>query len=94
MPGGPPVAAVDPAAGKTVYAANCAGCHGPGGAGKLKGTPNFTDAAWQKAEPDAELLKAIHSGKGRMPAWHGKLPEKDIADVLAFIRTLPQPAKN
>jgi mono/diheme cytochrome c family protein len=98
MPGGPPgpqgpggpasAAKGDAVAGKTVFAANCAGCHGSVGAGGRPGTPNFTDAAWQKAEPDADLLKSIHDGKDKMPAFTGRLSEKDMADVLAFLRTL------
>jgi mono/diheme cytochrome c family protein len=80
------------AAGKETYDVNCASCHGEDGKGKeaLKNQdiPNFTDAAWQKRESDAELLEAIENGKGKMmPAWKGKLTETEMKDSLAYVRT-------
>lgn len=94
MPGGPPgvpTGKADPVAGKKVFDANCAVCHGASGQGVMKGTPNFTSEAWQKEQNDADLLKTIHNGQGKMPAWKGRLSEKDIADAEAFVRTLGKP---
>lgn len=98
MPGGPPAASIStaksgPAAGKIVFAANCARCHGAAGQGKLPGTPKFNSAAWQKAQKDADLLQTIHNGKGRMPRFAGRLSEKEITDALAYVRTLAKTGK-
>lgn len=92
MPGGPPpkgaVAKGDTTAGKTVFQANCARCHGDKGEGRRPGMPNFSNAAWQKQQNDAELLGVIHNGKERMPKFAGRLSEKEITDVEAYVRTL------
>jgi len=38
--------------------------------------------------PDFTLLAAIRSGKNAMPAFQGVLTDRDILDVIAFLRTL------
>jgi mono/diheme cytochrome c family protein len=37
---------------------------------------------------DAEMTKLIGDGKGKMPAYKGKLSDDDIKAVVAFVRTL------
>jgi mono/diheme cytochrome c family protein len=37
---------------------------------------------------DAELIAATTDGKGKMPAFSGKLTAAQIKDVVAYIRTL------
>jgi hypothetical protein len=37
---------------------------------------------------DADLTKVVTDGKGKMPAYKGKLPPADITAVVGFIRTL------
>ena len=81
------------AAGKETYDVNCASCHDEDGKGKeafkKQDIPDFTDAAWQKHESDAELLESIENGKGKMmPAWKGKLTETEMKDALAYVRSL------
>ena len=69
-------------------AQKCATCHGADGKGKVKGTPNFTDAAWQKKEADADLTEDIKLGKPpKMPAFGSKLSDAEIKAVIAYIRT-------
>ncbi|MGA6826913.1 c-type cytochrome [Nitrospira sp. NS4] len=82
----------DAARGKTLFARNCAGCHGPEGGGdgyRLLGPDpaNLTSPSTRQ-KSDAELLKTIHDGKPNMPAWKGNLSEKQSRDVLAYVRTL------
>lgn len=82
----------DVARGKTLFARNCAGCHGPEGGGngyRLLGPDpaNLASPSTSK-KSDAELLKTIHNGKPNMPAWKGNLSEKQSRDVLAYVRTL------
>jgi cbb3-type cytochrome c oxidase subunit III len=82
-----PASNVDAAA---LYTANkCAGCHGADGKGnpKIKGVPDFTDAAWQKKEGDGELAGAIKNGKKPiMPAFGDKLSEAEVKALVAYVR--------
>jgi cytochrome c6 len=39
-------------------------------------------------ESDADLTAVIKNGKNKMPAFTGKLTDPQIADVVAYIRTL------
>ena len=76
--------------GAKVFAAKCAMCHGPDGAGKLKGTPDFRTAEFQK-KTDAELTSAIANGPGgkESHAFSKKgLDDATIKSLVAFIRTL------
>lgn len=86
---------VDPLAkGKTLFIKYCAGCHGPQGQGdgyKLLGpNPANLTAPATKNKSERALLATIHEGKPNMPSWKGRLSERDIHNVLAYIRTLPQ----
>ena len=76
--------------GAKVFAAKCAMCHGPDGAGKMKGTPDFRTAEFQK-KTDAELTSAIANGPGgkESHAFSKKgLDDATIKSLVAFIRTL------
>ena len=69
-------------------AQKCVTCHGADGKGKVKGTPNFTDAAWQKKEVDSDLTEDIKLGKPpKMPAFGSKLSDPEIKALIAYIRT-------
>jgi mono/diheme cytochrome c family protein len=37
---------------------------------------------------DAQFIASTTNGKGKMPAYTGKLTDAQIKDVIAFIRTL------
>jgi mono/diheme cytochrome c family protein len=79
-------------AGADTYKSKCAMCHGPDGtastpAGKAMKTPSFKDPAEIKAS-DADLIATTKTGKGKMPAYTGKLTDAQIKDVIAYIRTL------
>ncbi|MGC1453290.1 MAG: cytochrome c [Candidatus Sulfotelmatobacter sp.] len=73
------------------YKAKCAMCHGPDGKGSAMGTKmgahDFTSADVQK-ETDAQLTEIITKGKGKMPAYDGKLKDTEIKDLVAYIRSL------
>lgn len=78
--------------GAAVYKAKCASCHGPDGKGetaigksmKLK---SLGSADVQKTS-DADLTKIIADGKGKMPAYKGKLSADEIKALVTYIRTL------
>jgi len=81
----PPVAAADAAAD---YKAKCAMCHGADGSGKASmGTKDLGSADIQKMS-DADLTSAIADGKGKMPAYKGKLTDAQVSDLVKYIRTL------
>ncbi len=69
------------------YKAKCAMCHGPDGKGGKMGTRDFASAE-VKAETDAQLTDIITKGKGKMPAYDGKLKAEDIKGLVAYIRSL------
>ena len=73
--------------GRQLYTANCAICHGPTGRSVMPGAPNF-DHAERLLQPDFTLLATIRAGKNVMPAFQGILTDRDIMDVIAYIRTL------
>ncbi len=80
----PSVAAQD-AAG--TYKAKCAMCHGPDGKGGKMGTRDFASPE-VKAETDAQLTEIVTKGKGKMPAYEGKLKDTEIKDLVAYVRSL------
>ena len=65
----------------------CATCHGADGKGKIKGARDFTDAAWQKKETDADLAAVIKNGKKPMPPYGDKLGDDEIKALVAYIRS-------
>ena len=69
------------------YKAKCAMCHGPDGKGGKMGTRDFASAE-VKAETDAQLTDIITKGKGKMPAYSGKLTDADIKGLVTYIRGL------
>jgi len=81
----PPVAAAQ--AGADTYKAKCAMCHGADGMGKPPMGTNLTSADVQKMS-DADLAAAIANGKGKMPAYKGKLTDAQISDLVKYIRSL------
>jgi cytochrome c6 len=79
-------------AGAATYKAKCAMCHGPDGTaatpvGKMMKVPSFRDPAVVKT-PEAALIAITKNGKGKMPAYNGKLSDAQINEVVSYIRTL------
>src|ERR1044071_3981048 len=74
--------------GAAIYKAKCAMCHGPDGAGQTPMGKNLKLRSLGSAEVQkqtgAELVKWITDGKGKMPAYKGKLAPSDIEAVVAF----------
>lgn len=81
-------APADLAAGKSIFATNCAPCHGPSAEGKVG--PNLTDEYWLHGREINHVYKTIKFGvtsKG-MVAWKGKLAGKQILQVASYIKSL------
>jgi mono/diheme cytochrome c family protein len=78
--------------GADTYKAKCAMCHGADGLaatpmGKTMKVLSFKDPTMVKA-PDAQFIASTKDGKGKMPAYAGKLTDAQITDVVAYIRSL------
>lgn len=72
----------------TIFAKNCVSCHGPQGKGIAAiGTPNLADPLFQQSTSNKDISDAIHNGRGRMPAWIGKLSEAEISELEHYVRT-------
>ena len=79
--------AADVNKGRQIYDRHCVICHGPSGRAMVAGAPNF-DRGDGLMRPDFTLLGAIRAGKNAMPAYRGMLSDRDILDVIAYLRTL------
>lgn len=85
--GAGPAVAADIQRGASIYATHCAACHGSGGTPVMPGAPNFRRVE-TLMRPDTQLLASVRAGKGAMPAYFGILRDREILDVIAYLRTL------
>ena len=83
----PAAHAADPARGAQIYNTHCASCHGVNGVSVMPTAPNFARSE-RMLQPDVQILAAIKAGRAAMPAYNGVLPDRDIYDVIAYMRTL------
>jgi cytochrome c oxidase cbb3-type subunit 3 len=75
-------------AGKAIYTANCAACHGANGEGTIG--PNLTDRSWLHGGEIKDIFKTVKYGipeKGMVP-WEQTLTPGQIAEVSSYIITL------
>ena len=78
--------------GEAIYKAKCQMCHGPDGAaatpiGTVMKITSFKTSESIKAS-DASYFAVTKEGKGKMPAYSGKLSDSQIKEVVSYIRTL------
>jgi mono/diheme cytochrome c family protein len=78
--------------GKSVYAANCVGCHGDKGNGKgelalaKKLQPrNFQERDFREFATGFSLYSAVSRGNGHMPELEKSLSKQEIADVSEYV---------
>jgi mono/diheme cytochrome c family protein len=87
--------------GKAVFAKHCALCHGALGDGKSKMAESlnpkpvdFTDKALLDKRSDWELYLAARDGgpaiglSKTMFGWRGLIPDREIRDAVAYVRSL------
>lgn len=87
---GPGTRAQEDAVG--VFKKNCVLCHAADGSGnspsgKALKAKDLRSAEVQK-QTDAELTDVISKGRGKMPAFAGKLSSETIKSLVAYIRQI------
>jgi mono/diheme cytochrome c family protein len=90
----------DPAVGQELFAGTCAACHGPQGEGIPGLGKDMTTSQFIAGKTDQELIDFIKVGRDpsdplnttgvAMPPKGGNpaLSDQDLADIVAFIRTI------
>ena len=76
--------------GATVFAENCAACHGESGEGtRALGAPRLNDAIWlYGGDVDTLTETVVNARFGVMPAWQNRLREADIRAVALYVHQL------
>ena len=76
--------------GRHLLTQNCNICHLPQNPGSKTYGPLLNRAS---ANGDIALMReVIQNGLVKMPGWKYTLSNSDIDDVIAYVRTLPEPA--
>jgi cytochrome c oxidase cbb3-type subunit 3 len=90
LSGGGSAAPETVAAGEEVFVANCVACHGEDGGGMTElGAPSLRSGHWTYGGDAATLFRTVHYGRrGWMPAWEGRLSERDRKILTAYVLTL------
>lgn len=83
----------DPArveAGRTLFAENCASCHGEAAKGNREiGAPDLTDAIAVYVASEADIERQVRAPRhGVMPAWQGRLGETTVKELATYVHSL------
>src|ERR1700722_5295006 len=74
------------------FKAKCAMCHGADGTGSTATGKALKvrdlGSADVQGQTDAQLNDIVTNGKGKMPAYKGKLTDEQIKELVGFIRSL------
>lgn len=81
------VHAADPNKGGEIYKVHCVSCHGASGKSVMPGAPNFSPNEKAMLRPDMFILTRIKEGKNACPAYQGVLSDRDIMNVISYMRT-------
>lgn len=99
-PAGTPAEIAEIVAGRALYGANCASCHGdaglgdgPASAGLDPPPANFSLHMGPGQHTDEQIAAIIRDGLegSAMPAWGGQLSEAEIGQLVAYLRTFAPP---
>ena len=87
--------ASDTKAGEAIFSKNCALCHNADSTEEKMGSPGLkglfkSDKLPHSGEPttEANVTERIKKGSDKMPAFEKKLSNKELADLLAYLKTL------
>lgn len=77
-------------AGATVFAENCASCHGEKAEGNRElGAPNLADAIWLYGSGEAAVARQVTAPRhGVMPAWSARLGDTTVKELAVYIHSL------
>jgi cytochrome c oxidase cbb3-type subunit III len=65
---------------------NCTGCHAEGGGGS---GPALMDDVWIYGSDPANVFATIVQGRPNgMPAFGGRIPEKEVWELVAYVRSM------
>jgi cytochrome c oxidase cbb3-type subunit 3 len=71
---------------------NCSGCHGGHGGGGMG--PSLRDPVWIYGRRDDQIFNSIAQGRSKgMPAWGTKIPEEQIWELVAYIKSMRTPTE-
>lgn len=82
-------------AGRGIFEANCAMCHGVDATGMMGMHPSLRGVVDRLTREGVEVT--IRNGRDTrppMPAFEGRLSDGDIADVIAYLESLPSGPRN
>jgi mono/diheme cytochrome c family protein len=75
--------------GRRILTQNCNLCHLPQGQGSATYGPRLSKSS---TNGDDNLMReVINNGLVKMPGWRHSLSAQDINNVIAYVRTLPDP---
>jgi cytochrome c oxidase cbb3-type subunit 3 len=76
--------------GQTLFAEQCASCHGVDGKGKQdQGAPNLADDIWLYGGTKPAIVESIRTGRGgMMPAWVSRLDPVTIKALSIYVHSL------
>jgi cytochrome c6 len=79
--------AADVFRGNRLYALHCISCHGGQGVSAAPGSPSF-ERGQGLLRPDFTLMEITRVGKNAMPGYQAILANRDILDIIAYMRTM------
>lgn len=85
----------DAESGREVFSANCAMCHGSDASGMMGMHPSLRGAVARLTREGVEVT--IRNGRATtppMPAFAGRLTDREIEQVIAYLDTLPDGPRN
>lgn len=76
--------------GKTVFAENCAACHGENAEGNTElGAPRLADGIWLYGGDKADIVATVTNSRGGvMPAWAPRLSDTTIKMLTVYVHSL------
>ena len=79
------------ATGKRLFSQyNCSGCHSNGGGGM---GPSLMDDEWIYGGRLEQIHQTLVEGRPNgMPAWNGKIPDEQLWQIAAYVRSMSLPA--